>query len=199
MKIIIINLAIHLDRKNDIIQKMNNISIKNYTFFNAIDGNHLENYNFVFKPIPKWKSPFKNRPITVGEIGCALSHYSIWKYIVDNNIDKVLILEDDVEFTENFIDIYNKIQDVNIDLLYIGRNPLNIELNLGDENEINNLMVKAKTSYNAHSYIITYECAKKLINSNFLDFVDNLMHSQNQNVNINVNYMVSRLSTLLSV
>ena len=37
------------------------------------------------------------------------------------------------------------------------------------------------------------------INSNFLDFVDNLMHSQNQNVNINVNYMVSRLSTLLSV
>jgi len=39
----------------------------------------------------------------------------------------------------------------------------------------------------------------KYINSNFLDFVDNLMHSQNQNVNINVNYMVSRLSTLLSV
>jgi replication factor C subunit 3/5 len=39
----------------------------------------------------------------------------------------------------------------------------------------------------------------KYINSNFFDFVDNLMHSQNQNVNINVNYMVSRLSTLLSV
>ena len=39
----------------------------------------------------------------------------------------------------------------------------------------------------------------KYINSNFLDFVENLMHSQNQNVNINVNYMVSRLSSLLLV
>ena len=37
------------------------------------------------------------------------------------------------------------------------------------------------------------------INSKFLDFVENLMHSQNQNSNIYVNYLISRLSTFLSV
>jgi replication factor C subunit 3/5 len=39
----------------------------------------------------------------------------------------------------------------------------------------------------------------KYINCKFLDFVENLMHSQNQNINVNVNYLVSRLSSLLSV
>jgi replication factor C subunit 3/5 len=39
----------------------------------------------------------------------------------------------------------------------------------------------------------------KYINCKFLDFVENLMHSQNQNINVNVNYLISRLSSLLSV
>ncbi len=36
----------------------------------------------------------------------------------------------------------------------------------------------------------------KYINSKFLDFVENLMHSQNQNQNTYVNYLISKLSSL---
>ena len=44
------------------------------------------------------------------------------------------------------------------------------------------------------NYIIkTYP---KYVNSKFLDFVENLMHSQNQNINAHVYYLISRLSTL---
>ena len=44
------------------------------------------------------------------------------------------------------------------------------------------------------NYIIkTYP---KYVNNKFLDFVENLMHSQNQNVNTHVNYLISRLSSL---
>lgn len=44
------------------------------------------------------------------------------------------------------------------------------------------------------NYIIkTYP---KYVNSKFLDFVENLMHSQNQNINSHVNYLISRLSSL---
>ena len=44
------------------------------------------------------------------------------------------------------------------------------------------------------NYIIkTYP---KYVNNKFLDFVENLMHSQNQNVNSHVNYLISRLSSL---
>jgi DNA polymerase III delta prime subunit len=39
----------------------------------------------------------------------------------------------------------------------------------------------------------------KYVNSKFLDFVENLMHSQNQNNNTHINYSISRLSSLLSI
>jgi len=71
---------------------------------------------------------------------------------------------------------------------------------------INNLIHSISINYNIDkkniikdflNYIIkTYP---KYINSKFLDFVENLMHSQNQNINVNVNYLVSRLSSLLSM
>ena len=46
------------------------------------------------------------------------------------------------------------------------------------------------------NYIIKYY--PKYINSKFLDFIENLMHSQNQNNNIHINYSISRLSSFLS-
>jgi replication factor C subunit 3/5 len=36
----------------------------------------------------------------------------------------------------------------------------------------------------------------KYVNNKFLDFVENLMHSQNQNQNTHVNYLISKLSSL---
>jgi replication factor C subunit 3/5 len=47
------------------------------------------------------------------------------------------------------------------------------------------------------NYIIKHY--PKYINSKFLDFIENLMHSQNQNNNIHINYSISRLSSFLSV
>ena len=47
------------------------------------------------------------------------------------------------------------------------------------------------------NYIIkTYT---KNVNSKFLDFVENLMHSQNQNNNTHINYLISKLSSSLSI
>jgi hypothetical protein len=56
------------------------------------------------------------------EIGCWLSHISIWDYVINNNIDEMLILEDDVILTKtilkNVIDIKNK---SSADLLMFGQ------------------------------------------------------------------------------
>ena len=38
----------------------------------------------------------------------------------------------------------------------------------------------------------------KYVNNKFLDFVENLMHSQNQNSNIQINYLIANLSSSLS-
>jgi replication factor C subunit 3/5 len=47
------------------------------------------------------------------------------------------------------------------------------------------------------NYII--KTCPKYVNSKFLNFVENLIHSQNQNSNIHVNYLISKLSSLLTV
>ena len=47
------------------------------------------------------------------------------------------------------------------------------------------------------NYII--RTCPKYVNSKFLNFVENLIHSQNQNSNIHVNYLISKLSSLLTV
>lgn len=39
----------------------------------------------------------------------------------------------------------------------------------------------------------------KCVSSQFLDFVENLMHSQNQNYNYHINYSISRLSSFLTL
>jgi GR25 family glycosyltransferase involved in LPS biosynthesis len=51
---------------------------------------------------------FSNRR---GVIGCALSHYYIWKELIkDNNNDFYVILEDDIELCNNFSQQLKKIQ-----------------------------------------------------------------------------------------
>ena len=41
-----------------------------------------------------------DKMLTKGELGCALAHVYAYKYIIDNKLPRALILEDDVEFTE---------------------------------------------------------------------------------------------------
>jgi glycosyl transferase family 25 len=170
MQIYVINLKRRIDRKNKmktILQKYNLFG--NSKFITAIDGEYeLDNYNFTV--IDNWFDPFKNRKIKKGEIATTLSHYAVWKKIVDENISMALILEDDVEFSdniENMLDYLNEYVKKNpeLDGCYLGRNPLNNVLNLGDEVIINDYLLKAKSSYNNHAYILTYNGAKKLINT----------------------------------
>jgi GR25 family glycosyltransferase involved in LPS biosynthesis len=169
-KTFIINLSHDTNRKNDMIEKLKKTNIKKFEFFNAINGmTDLSKYDF--KVIYNWNDYFLNRPITIGEIGCALSHYNIWKNIVDNNINKALILEDDVIFKNNFNEMLDIIENLefNYDIFYLSRKPLNVYFKGMDEIDINDFIVECKSSYNLHSYIITYECAKILINCNFLN------------------------------
>ena len=45
-------------------------------------------------------------------LGCFLSHYRIWHKIVDEGFDRVLVLEDDVRFSENGTLILDALMEV---------------------------------------------------------------------------------------
>jgi GR25 family glycosyltransferase involved in LPS biosynthesis len=168
---IIIHLEKHKDRMIAMEKKIKKTILTDYKYFIAIDGeNDLHKYKF--KVMENYIDPMKKTPITVGEIGCALSHYFVWKYIVDNNIEKCLILEDDTTFKNNFNIEFTNIMELNIDydLFYLCRVPLTGEYyNLGKETEVLENIVVPKYSYNLNAYVLTNNGAKKLLNINFLD------------------------------
>jgi collagen beta-1,O-galactosyltransferase len=81
-----------------------------------------------------------------------------------------LIIEDDCIFLDNFDNVLKHILefDLQYDMFYLNRFSLNEIYNLGDEVEINDKIIIPKYSYNASSYILTYNGAKKLLDANLL-------------------------------
>lgn len=182
MKIFIINLKKNIDKKNKIInilsefEKWSKIKL-DYTFFEAIDGSIIDynkiNINYF------WFDPNSHLHLTKGEVGCALSHIQLWKIHVkqcESNLDNtsnencIMILEDD--FIINNKNVFKEVvqlKKVDFDLLYLGRKKMvdeNEEVSYMLKKEINHTVVKSVFSYWALAYIISYDCAKRLINSN---------------------------------
>lgn len=94
--IFIINLKRSIERRIIIEKQCNKFGL-NYEFIDAVDGfslspseikTHTRDVNFASRP---------------GEIGCALSHINTYRRIVELNIDKALILEDDAQLTDAII------------------------------------------------------------------------------------------------
>jgi len=90
-----------------------------------------------------------------GHQGCMLSHLSLWKMMVEQNIESAIVFEDDVRFHSQWKDIvYNYIEHTpsNFDILYLGS-----QLDVQTTSPITIAPV-----YCTHAYMITLEGAKKL-------------------------------------
>ena len=99
----IVNLERRPDRKADVENKLIKSGYNNeeYEFIKAVDGKQLE-------PTQELYNLFKDNNRR-GVIGCALSHYYLWKQLLeDNDLDYYVILEDDIEIVDNFKDVLAK-------------------------------------------------------------------------------------------
>ncbi|EAI4070225.1 glycosyltransferase family 25 protein [Campylobacter jejuni] len=109
MKVFIINLERSLDRKEYMqkqIQKLfeKNPSLKNkleFIFFKAIDAKNKEHLEFK-DHFPWWGSWVLGRELSDGEKACFASHYKLWQECVKLD-EPIIILEDDVEFSDEFL------------------------------------------------------------------------------------------------
>ena len=111
--------VINLDHRPDRWQKIQNdfkdtgLKLEKW---NAIYGKNLDETT-----IQEVTTDYCNNFCTYGIIGCWLSHYTLWQYIVKNNLDNVLILEDDAIPLPDFNNKLNEtIIPTNYDLVYIG-------------------------------------------------------------------------------
>ena len=171
VKIYILNLDKHIDRKKEMQIRLSLIKNIDYEFVSGIDGknitdDYLDKNNIKVNEF--FRNPFSYNSITMGEIGCCLSHIKIWEKIVYDNTQTAVILEDDCIFDNDFEYLISSINERKIfekaDMVYLGRKVFN-------ENEptmINlkyHSLVKPNFSYWTIGYMISLQGVKKLINS----------------------------------
>ena len=177
-KTYIVNLRRRADKRQHMESELARINAQGFElkheFLDAVDGADKSVTSQFKYNIPEWRDPNSNKAMTQGEIGCALSHYVIWKRVVDdvangtlNSDCKILVLEDDVIFLDNF---GNRLRDFmseleTFDLLYVHRKPLALR---NEKRHSTHIHVVAK-SYWTCGYVITHSGAQKLVASNYLD------------------------------
>ena len=127
--------------------------------------------------------------MTIGGIGCALSHYYIYKYIVANKINRCLILEDDIELKPDFIskciDINKQLHlnnETDFDLLFLGYHDTSNKYS----QEYKGIFRKFNRIYGLFGYIVSYKGAQKLLSNVFplIQQIDSEISNNSSTINI---------------
>ena len=173
-KIKVINLKKRNDRKKNIENIFNKVNLKNYDFYEAIDGKIIP-LTLEIKNLFK-DNDFCNRKCF---IGCALSHYNIWiDLLKEKDSDYYVIFEDDIILSEYFninfekAKVYTKNNLNTIDFLFLGYhtyNSNNLDINSYSNNTFS-VIPYNKNEYvgGFFSYIITKNGARKM-----LEYIEN--------------------------
>jgi hypothetical protein len=114
--IYIINLKKRIDRKKNMIKQLQKASIQKYEFIEAIDGmdfNILNNYK-------KLVQSNKCNIVTVGHFACLLSHIKAIKMAKQMGYSNIMILEDDVFFCHDFINLIETLNVPEYQMIYLG-------------------------------------------------------------------------------
>lgn len=179
MKAFVINLERRKDRYDYV---MENYKSDNYTIeiVKAYDGKFPENNSSEYEQIKinllqsiknnqdkKEEYPYASfANFKKGEFGCFLSHVIIWKKMIDENIDKAIVYEDDCVFISDFnIKLENIISELpkEFNILWIGGKTFSnyqSDINQPISNYIS--IFNEKNPYGTFAYILSLEGAKLL-------------------------------------
>jgi glycosyl transferase, family 25 len=103
MKILVISLARETVRRARIKQIFEDLGL-DFQFVEGVDAMTLPEK--VFEQFLHRATWGLSRP----EVGCLLAHSAAWKVVAENNDDATLILEDDVHFSSDFVQIINTLK-----------------------------------------------------------------------------------------
>lgn len=155
----VVNLIRRTDRKEAVEIALDKHDI-DYEFFEAVDGTSLKVTDEII-------NLFKGNDFgsTRGVIGCALSHLTLWKRLVNEEAPFYTIFEDDIhprdDFSERFKYVKNNMKG---DIIFLGYHSRNT--NIRSEKSDPPLISLPLDAYigGFFAYIITLEGAKKLLN-----------------------------------
>ncbi len=111
---------------------------------------------------------FDNSGLTAGEIGCSLSHISIYKKMVAENIQNALILEDDSIISSDLPDVLSSLESKNCydkPHTYLLTSPQCYDKSSPIQIHGEYQSFKFIDAWNAHGYVINIAAATKMANS----------------------------------
>ncbi|MGC6408977.1 glycosyltransferase family 25 protein [Bisgaard Taxon 45] len=160
-------------RRHTISQRLNGLNLA-FTFIDGINGKTLSEeqkkcVDYQFYP----KTFAANRPLTIGEIGCAMSHLFIYNMMQEQDIANAIILEDDAivsqEFEQIILDSLKKVPK-SVDILFYEHGKAKsyfCKKNLTEGYRLVRYRSPSKhskrTITRATAYFITKEAASKLL------------------------------------
>lgn len=104
--VFVISLARSHDRREFIEKHMHSRFI-DFSFFDAVDGKNLSEKELERVDFPAAKQ-FCGHDLSLGEVGCAMSHIRVYEKIVAENIEHCIVLEDDIYLHGNFQSIVER-------------------------------------------------------------------------------------------
>jgi glycosyl transferase family 25 len=163
MRVFLINLGKNADRLDKSASQLNALGVS----FERVEAVYGKNLSIAEKR--KAVNKFRwwcaqGRKIRDGEIGCALSHFAIYKTMLKGNIDFACILEDDNVYRDNFKQILNEIEG-----LVDSKKPQVVLLsNCTDDRPFadGTQIVKSKGDQWTSSYVITLPAARAILKAN---------------------------------
>lgn len=137
------------------------------TVVDAIDGDAFTSQQEVADvgafTLPNYRGHKNTLPhLTTGQLGCFMSHYTIWDYMVEKNIPSALILEDDFDLQEDFIRrLGENLEEARYEdwnLMYLGRSPTE-----GDSRRASRHLAEPGYTLWTVAYIFRLDAAKALV------------------------------------
>ena len=169
MPMFIINLGERIDKKIEMKHQLKKISSQKYHIYRGFDKHdhqvksEYERYQRQYgrgkNKTTFYKSPTKCKIInSIGAIGLIKSTIELFKDIENMGLDYVIICEDDVCFHKSFPYMLKPVKCVmkNYDLLYIGYNNYNAEINDLLRNDSTNITFSIPSDRSFHSFYGTF-------------------------------------------
>ncbi len=101
--IFVINVKSYTERRQHITQELQKLALP-YRMIEAVDGQLLSDDEIQKVYSEKETIKYTKRPLSNGEIACALSHISIYQTMLAEDIKEAIILEDDAALNQQFIE-----------------------------------------------------------------------------------------------
>lgn len=162
-RLFVINLDRSPDRRRFMAERFDRLGMQ-HEFVAAVDGSALSQRDLAPYNREKRLKAF-GCDLTPNEIGCYLSHYRLFEKIVDENIPRAMVFEDDVVVADDFPDVVRSLSEAPNDWEFIrlaGTRPRRgreVARLCGDYRVVRLL----NTACGAQAYLVNLRGARKLL------------------------------------